>query len=66
MRLTRAVSLCCLLVAVAANAADVSSVEEIYVVRSLRLSREPATPFCAAERTAFRTLDSKITTTFSP
>jgi len=59
MRLMPAVLLCCLLVAVAANADDVSSVEEIYVVRSLRLSREPATPFCAAERTGFQNARSE-------
>jgi hypothetical protein len=53
MRLAPAVWLCCFLAAVAANADNVSSVEEIYVVRSLRLSREAATPFCAAERTGF-------------
>jgi len=54
MRLRPAVSICFLLVAVTANADDFSSVEDIYVVRSLRLSREAATPFCAAERTGFR------------
>jgi hypothetical protein len=52
MRSRPAVSLCCLLVAVSANA-EGQSVEEIYVVRSLRLSREAASPFCAAERTGF-------------
>jgi len=54
MRSRPAVLLCWLLVSVAANAQEVNrSVEEIYVVRSLRLSRDTATPFCAAERTGF-------------
>jgi hypothetical protein len=54
MRFTPAVSLCCLLVSVAANAGQPApSVEEIYVVRSLRLSRDAASPFCATDRTGF-------------
>jgi hypothetical protein len=53
MSLKLAVSICFVLLPITVNADDLSSVEEIYVVRSLRLSREPATSFCAAERTAF-------------
>jgi hypothetical protein len=54
MRFTTAVSLCSLLVAVSAYGEEVNqSVEEIYVVRSLRLSRDAPSSFCAAERTGF-------------
>jgi hypothetical protein len=54
MKTTLASSLCALLTACAAPGERlVSPVEEIYVVRSLRLSRGPASPFCAPERTGF-------------
>lgn len=54
MRFITTISLCCLMVAVSANAEEANqSVEEIYVIRSLRLSRDAASPFCATERTEF-------------
>ena len=53
MKVAPAVSLC-LLVAASAHADELArSVEEIYVVRSLRLSRDAASPFCSADRTGF-------------
>ena len=53
MKVAPAVSLC-LLVAASAQADELArSVEEIYVVRSLRLSRDAASPFCSADRTGF-------------
>ena len=54
MKLAPALSLSCLLVTVCVGASELSSVEEIYVVRSLRLSREAATSFCGADRTGFQ------------
>jgi hypothetical protein len=54
MRLTVAVSLCGLLTACAVPGDQrMTSVEQVYVVRSQRISRNPASPFCAAERTGF-------------
>jgi hypothetical protein len=54
MRSAAVVSLGCLLAVISANAEEIQLVEEIYVVRSLRLSRDPASPFCASERTGFQ------------
>jgi len=45
------VLLCCAPMTTIAQAAD--SVEDIYVARSLRLSRVPPTAYCALERTGF-------------
>ena len=54
MKLSLAVSLICLPVTACAGASELSSVEEIFVVRSLRLSREAATQFCGADKTGFQ------------
>ena len=54
MRVAPAVSLCLLFVAVSTYGEEVNrSVEEIYVVRSLRLSRDAASPFCSVDRIGF-------------